>query len=120
VATAFQKSPKISIDYGVMEHAGSVFVVPGSFGWNDVGDWRAVYTLSEKDAHGNAIHGNAIVHDASGCLIQGDSRLVVLVGIDGAVVVDTEDAVLVCRIDSAQQVKNVVDYLHVHQLEQYV
>jgi mannose-1-phosphate guanylyltransferase len=120
VATAFQKSPKISIDYGVMEHAGSVFVVPGSFGWNDVGDWRAVYTLSEKDAHGNAIHGNAIVHDASGCLIQGNSRLVVLVGIDGAVVVDTEDAVLVCRIDSAQQVKNVVDYLHVHQLEQYV
>ncbi len=117
---AFQKSPKISIDYGVMERAKSVYVVPGSFGWSDVGDWRAVYGLSDKNEHGNAIQGNVIVHDSSRCLVQGNDRLVVLVGIHDAVVVDTDDAVLICNTESAQQVKNVVDYLHVNQLDDYI
>ncbi len=120
ITAAFMKCPKISIDYGVMERAHTVFVVPGSFGWNDVGDWRAVYTLSDKNDHGNAIQGNVIVHDSSRCLVQGGERLIVLVGIHDAVVVDTEDAVLVCNQESAQQVKNVVDYLNVHQLNQYI
>lgn len=120
VEEAYGKSPHISIDYGVMERADRVFVVPGSFGWSDVGDWRTVYELSEKDEHGNAIQGNVIVHDSSRCLIQADRRLVVLVGVHDGVVVDTDDALLVCHRESAQQVKNVVDYLHAHQLEQYV
>ena len=91
-----------------MERAEKVFVVPGSFGWNDVGDWRAVYGLSDKNDYGNAVHGNVIMQDSSRCLVQGDGRLVVLVGIHDTVVVDTEDAVLVCNRESAQQVKNVV------------
>lgn len=118
--TAFQNSPRISIDYGVMERADKVHVVPGSFGWSDVGDWRAVYDLSEKDEHGNALQGNVLLHDASRCLVQGDDRLVVLVGVHDMVVVDTSDAVLVCNRESTQQVKNVVEYLHAHQLTEYV
>jgi len=117
---AFQNSPRISIDYGVMEQADEVYVVPGSFGWSDVGDWRAVYDLSEKDEHGNAIQGNVLMHDASRCLVHGDDRLVVLVGVHDMVVVDTDDAVLVCNRESAQQVKNVVEYLHAHQFADYV
>lgn len=120
VEDAYSQSPHISIDYGVMERAEKVYVVPGSFGWSDIGDWRAVYELSEKNGHGNALHGNVIVHDSSRCLVQADERLVVLVGIHDAVVVDTGDAVLICNRESAQQVKNVVDYLHAHQLEDYV
>ncbi|GIV60696.1 mannose-1-phosphate guanylyltransferase [Rhodocaloribacter litoris] len=120
VAAAFQNSPRISIDYGVMERAGKVYVVPASFGWSDVGDWRAVYELSEKDEHGNALQGNVIVHDASRCLVQSDDRLVVLIGLHDTVVIDTEDAVLVCHRESAQQVKNVVDYLYAHQLTRYI
>ncbi len=120
VEEAYAKSPHISIDYGVMERAERVYVVPGSFGWSDVGDWRAVYELAEKDEHGNALHGNVIVHDSSRCLVQANSRLVVLVGIHDAVVVDTKDAVLLCNRESAQQVKNVVDYLHAHRLEEFV
>jgi len=118
--TAFQNSPRISIDYGVMEQADEVYVVPGSFGWSDVGDWRAVYDLSEKDEHGNAIQGNALMHDASRCLVHGGDRLMVLVGAHDLVVVDTDDAVLVCNRESAQQVKNVVEYLHAHQYTEYV
>lgn len=120
VEEAYAKSPRISIDYGVMERAEQVYVVPGSFGWSDVGDWRAVYEHSEKDEHGNALQGNVIVHDSSRCLVQADSRLIVLVGIHDVVVVDAKDAVLVCNRESAQQVKNVVDYLHAHRLEEYV
>ncbi len=120
VAEAYQTSPSISIDYGVMERADHVYVVPGSFGWSDVGDWRAVYDLSDKDRHGNVLHNHVIVHDSSRCLVQGSDRLVVLIGIHDAVVVDTEDALLVCHRDSTQQIKNVVNYLHAHQLDEYV
>ncbi len=117
---AFRNSPRISIDYGVMEQADTVYVVPGSFEWNDVGDWRAVYDLSEKDEHGNVIEGNVIMQDSSRCYVQAGDRLVVLVGLHDKVVVDTDDAVLVCNRDSAQQVKQVVEYLHAHQFEDYV
>lgn len=120
VVNAYQRSPHISIDYGVMERAQEVYVVPGSFGWSDVGDWRAVYELSGKDDHGNALQGNALLHDSSRCLVQAADRLVVLIGIHDTVVVDTKDAVLVCHRENAQQVKNVVDYLHAHQLDGYV
>ena len=117
---AFQNSPRISIDYGVMEQADTVYVVPGTFDWNDVGDWRAVYDLSDKDEHGNVIEGNVIMQDSSRCYVQTEDRLVVLVGMHDKVVVDTGDAVLVCDRESAQQVKQVVEYLHAHQFEEYV
>lgn len=120
VERAFQNSPRISIDYGVMERAEKVYVVPGSFGWSDVGDWRAVYDLGEKNELGNTVRGNAILHNASRCLVQAGERLIVLVGINDAVVVDSEDAVLVCNRDSAQQVKNVVEHLHAWNLEKYI
>lgn len=120
VEQAYRRSPHISIDYGVMERAENVFVVPGAFGWSDVGDWRAVYEHSQKDDHGNAVQGDVIMHDSSRCLVQTRERLVVLVGVHDMVVVDTPDALLVGRREAMQQVKNVVEYLHAHQLEDYV
>ena len=123
ITEAFRTTPKISIDYGVMERAapsGHVYVVPGSFGWSDVGDWRAVYEMRDKDKAGNAFEGNVIVHNASRCYVRSHERLIVLVGIQDAAVVDTGDAVLVCNMNSTQQVKNIVDYLGSHGLEEYV
>jgi mannose-1-phosphate guanylyltransferase len=120
VTRAFQACPSISIDYGVMERADKVYVVPGSFDWSDVGDWKAVYDLSEHGKAGNVIEGQAILHDASRCLIHADKRLIAVVGIDDIMVVDTPDALLVCHRDAAQRVKNVVDYLYTHQLEDFV
>ncbi|NND71302.1 MAG: NTP transferase domain-containing protein [Rhodothermales bacterium] len=120
VARAFEQSPSISIDYGVMERASHVYVVPGSFGWSDVGDWRAVYDESEKDEHGNATKGIVLLKDSSRCLVQAGGKLFALVGMHDTVVVESDDAVLICNRDSAQTVKNVVDYLNAHQLEEYV
>ena len=120
VYQAFSTCPRISIDNGVMEKADKVYVVPGAFGWSDVGDWRAVYDLSIKDKLGNALQGQALVHDASRNLVQSNNRLVVLIGIHDTIVVDTPDAVLVCNRESTQHVKTVVDYLHAHQYEDYI
>jgi mannose-1-phosphate guanylyltransferase len=123
VARAFQRSPKISIDYGVMERAASdgvVYVVPGAFGWSDVGDWRAVYDLAEHDQAGNAVEGNVILHNAGRSYVRSEGRLVVLVGVRDLAVIDTNDAVLVCHLDNTQQVKNIVDYLGSHGMEGYV
>ncbi len=121
VERAFRSSPSISIDYGVMERADDVYVVPGSFGWSDVGDWRTVYDLSEKNEHGNVLHGHTLMHDAARCYVASETgRLVVAVGVHDTVVVDTEDALLICNRESTQQVKNVVEYLHAHRLDEYV
>jgi len=120
IRDAYSRCPSISIDYGVMERSDRVFVIPGDFDWNDVGDWKAVYDLHEKNSSGNVILGNAIAQDSANCLIQANNRLVVLVGMKDVVVVDTDDATLVCRMDQTQEVKSVVDYLNTEQLSEFV
>ncbi len=123
VDEAFQTTPKISIDYGVMEPAApdmNTWVVPGSFGWSDVGDWRAVYEVSEKDQAGNAVEGDVVVHTTSRCYVRSKDRMIVLVGVQDLAVVDAGDALLVCKMDATQQVKNIVDYLGSHGLEEYL
>jgi mannose-1-phosphate guanylyltransferase len=123
---AFKESPRISIDNGVMERSKDIFVVPGSFGWNDVGDWKAVYEQSVKmgadDEQGNVVRDEepVLLHNSSRCYVQGSDRLISLVGMHDTVVVDTDDALLVCHRDNAQQVKQVVEYLHAHQFDDYV
>lgn len=121
IAEAYERSPKISIDYGILEQADRVLVVPGSFGWSDVGDWRAVHELSDKDDAGNRAEGNVILQDTARSFARSaDGRLLVLVGMEDAVVVDTGDAVLVCHREQAQKVKDVVDFLGVHGMDEYV
>jgi mannose-1-phosphate guanylyltransferase len=124
VRQAYERTPKISIDYGVMERATAagdpVLVVPGSFGWSDVGDWRAVYSLAEKDTAGNATEGEVVLHNAARCYARADGRLLALVGVQDVAVIDTGDAVLVCDIEQAQQVKNVVDFLGSRGMTDYV
>ena len=124
VEEAYSATPKISIDYGVMEPAaaaGDVFVVPGAFGWSDVGDWRAVYDLAEKDTAGNASEGNVIFHNTGRSYARSsDGRLIALVGVRDTVVVDTGDAILVCGLDATQRVKDIVDYLGSHGMDEHV
>ena len=121
VADAYERAPKISIDYGIMEQADRVLVVPGAFGWSDVGDWRAVHDIADKDDAGNRAEGNVILQDTARSFARSsDGRLLVLVGMEDALVVDTGDAVLVCHREQAQKVKDVVDFLGVHGMDEYV
>ncbi|OPY77356.1 MAG: Alginate biosynthesis protein AlgA [Syntrophorhabdus sp. PtaU1.Bin153] len=111
----FSSCPADSIDYAVMEKLTTLsdasirgIVVPMNAGWSDVGSWDAVWGIAEKDGHGNSSSGDVITEDTCQSLVLATSRLVTCVGIDGLVVVETPDAVLVAKKNKAQDVKKIV------------
>src|SRR5687768_16399419 len=107
---AFTACPSDSIDYAVMEKTDAAMVLPVDIGWSDVGSWSALWDVSERDASGNAHHGDVIAVDSRNSYAYA-RRLVALVGVDDLVVVETDDAVLVARKDRVQDVKAVVAQL---------
>jgi mannose-1-phosphate guanylyltransferase len=116
LAEVFPKLPSISIDHGVMEKAAKIAVVPGDFGWNDVGSWQATWEMSSRDAQGNALPEGSIAVDANNNLVRDLSATAgkkrwALVGVSDLVVVETDDAVLVIPRERAQDVRAVVDAL---------
>src|ERR1700676_2085871 len=100
----------ISIDFGIMEKADNVYVIPASFGWSDLGTWNSAYENLEKDELGNAIAGeNVLVIDAEKCIVHsGNNKLLVLQGLNDFIVVDTHDVLLVCKRDKEQEIKDYV------------
>jgi mannose-1-phosphate guanylyltransferase len=105
---AWTRTKKLSVDYAVMEKASGVRVVPLNAGWDDVGSWEAAARLREE---ARVEYGDKIVLDSPGSVVFGEDRLVVLLGVPGAVVVDTQDALLVVDRSRAQEVRKVVDEL---------
>ena len=100
-----------SIDYGIMEHASDVLVLQGKFGWNDLGCWEEVYKIAAKDKHGNVILGDPVLKDVENSYIETSGRTVALVGVKNMIVVDTPDALLICKKENSQDVKWVVEKL---------
>ncbi|MEP6711159.1 MAG: mannose-1-phosphate guanylyltransferase [Ferruginibacter sp.] len=100
----------ISIDYGVMEKADNVYVIPSSFGWSDLGTWASAYETFERDYLDNAVGGNnVIVIDATKNMVHADhKKLVVLQGLDDFIVVDTKDVLLICKKENEQHIKEYV------------
>ncbi len=109
INTHFPTAPNISIDHGVLEKAGELYVVPADIGWSDVGSWDAVFDIAEKDTHGNATQGNVVAVDCSNTLIRSGKRLVAAVGVSDLSIVETADAILVSKRGESQKVKDVVD-----------
>lgn len=101
----------ISIDYGIMERSSDVVVVPGEFGWNDVGSWDMMNVLHEQDAEGNILLADHICFDTKNTTVYSEKRLITTVGVDNLVIVDTSDAIMVCTKDSVQNVKKIVEKL---------
>lgn len=101
----------ISVDYGIMEKSDDILVVPGEFGWNDVGSWDMMNVLHKEDGNGNIALGDALVLESKNTTVYAGSRLVAVVGTDDLVVVETPDAVMVCPRSKAQDVKKLVDAL---------
>lgn len=108
---AFAACPSDSIDYAVMERADNGIVVPLDAGWSDVGSWDALWELSEKDADGNSTSGDVMLEGAKRSIVRGKDRLVVVMGLEDAIVIETDDAVLVATKERAQDVKKIVDRL---------
>lgn len=107
----FAHIESVSIDYGVMEHAEHVRVVPADIGWNDVGHWAALSDFAQADRDGNVVAGDVVLVDASDNIVHTEGPTVAVVGARDLVVVATGDAVLVCPRERAQDVRRVVDAL---------
>ncbi|MGH7155723.1 MAG: mannose-1-phosphate guanylyltransferase/mannose-6-phosphate isomerase, partial [Acetobacteraceae bacterium] len=110
-AAEFAACPSISLDYAVAEQTTRAAVVPADLGWSDVGSWTALWELGAKDPRGNVVVGDAILENADNCYVRSDGMLAAVVGLDDAVVVVTEDAVLAAHRGHAQDVKKLVDRL---------
>ena len=113
-ARVFEATESISIDYGIMERADALNVVPASFGWSDLGSWESAWELSERDAANNAADAGAVLIDSSGnlvCDFGAAGRTIALVGVRDMCVVLTDDALLVIPRERAQDVRRVVDEL---------
>lgn len=116
----FSKLEPTSIDYGVMERSNKVAVIPADLGWSDVGSWTALDEISRRDKDGNVITGNVIDVDSRDSILYASNRLVATLGLRDMVVVDTEDATLVCRKDRAQDVKKIVEELKRRGAEEHI
>lgn len=111
LAAVFEDIPALSIDYALMEKAGGVLVSEGNFGWSDVGAWSALADIWARDGAGNAVRGDSVVLDSRNVLCYNPGKLTALVGLEDLVIVDTKDALLVCRMDLDQKVKEVLEIL---------
>lgn len=119
--TAYSEMRPISIDYGVMEKAQHRFVIPADFGWNDLGSWDEVARLYPKDERDNAASDGVYMRDVRDCHVSAVSgRFMALIGVEDMIVIDTDDALLVCRKGRSQEVKEVVDHLRKKGLGQYL
>lgn len=104
---------KESIDYGIMEKADQIDTLPGSFGWDDVGSWLAVERINKTNDYGNYIEGDVITVNTQRSTICGQKKLIAAVGVEDLIVIDTEDAMLICAKDSTQDVKKVIENLRI-------
>jgi mannose-1-phosphate guanylyltransferase len=106
----YPQCTNISIDYAIMEKADNVYVIPSSFGWSDLGTWNSAYDNLEKDYLGNAVTGkNVMVIDAAKCMVSvDDGKLVLLQGVEDLLIIDTKDALLICKKENEQKIKEYV------------
>lgn len=119
----FPTLPSVSIDKGIMEHLDQLSVVPGDFGWSDLGSWQSAWEFAQKDANENALpegavaiaaHRNLVVDLREHSSKQAKKRVIAMVGVNDMVVVETDDALLVVAREQAQQVRDVVEWLKTH------
>lgn len=116
----YSKMKGISIDYGVMEKSTDVYTIKSDFGWSDVGSWDEIYSIKEKDAHGNVKLGKVVTIDSKNCLIINDQKITAAVGVEDLLIVDTDNGLLVCKRGDSQKVKDVVDYLRRKGMTEYL
>lgn len=116
----FVKMESQSIDYGIMEKAENIYILPGMFGWDDVGSWLALERIKKTNELGNVVDGNIITIDTQNCIIQGTKKLIATVGMKDMIVVDTEDATLICAKDSTGSIKKVLENLKICNRDEYL
>tara|TARA_Y100000589_G_scaffold298045_1_gene306275 strand:+ start:74 stop:1522 length:1449 start_codon:yes stop_codon:yes gene_type:complete len=108
----FEKCPDTSIDIAVFEKTKKAFVIPLDCGWDDIGNWESIWNLSKKDKNDNSLNGKVVTHDTIKSLIKSETRLVLTIGLENIIIIDTKDALLVANKKNAQDVKKLVQTLN--------
>lgn len=116
----FSRFESISVDYGILEKASDIYTIPGSFGWDDVGSWLAVSRIKKTNQDGNVVSGNVTAVHTTDCIIEGTDKLIATVGLKDLIVVDTQDAMLICNKNNANDIKLVLESLKRSNQEKYL
>ena len=110
IEKAYSHCKSISIDYAIMEKADNVFTMLGDFGWSDLGSWNALHELKEKDADNNIIESTALLYNSKSNYIKGKKeKLLIISDLEGYLVADFEDILLICKKDNATKFKSFVN-----------
>ncbi|HKB87126.1 MAG TPA: mannose-1-phosphate guanylyltransferase [Ignavibacteriaceae bacterium] len=120
LANVYGKLRNISIDYGIMEKSQNVYLIKGEFSWSDVGSWEEVYQLTNKDENGNALVGHVFTEMTVDSYIYSPDKFTSVIGVDNLIIINTDNALLVCRRDKSQDVKKIVDHLKINKLTEYL
>ena len=107
----YSEMESISIDYGVLEKSKRLAVLPADIGWSDLGDWTTIHSLSAHDERGNTLSPQVIDKDSRNSFVHGNGRTIATIGLENIVVIDTDDAFLVCSQSRTQEVKTIVQQL---------
>ena len=108
-----------SIDYALLEKSNRVAVIPVDMGWTDLGSWESLHKVSDKDNEGNVLRGNVISQETKNSLIFSEKKLVASIGVENLIIVETDDALLVCDINRSQEVKELVERLKREKRNEY-
>ena len=109
---SFEQCPKLSIDYAVMEKTQNAYVIPLNAGWSDIGNWKSLWENEKKDENGNSLIGDVKIKNVRNCYLNSKDKLLVTIGTENLIVVQTSDATLVAHNDCSQEIKNIVDQLN--------
>lgn len=125
IENAYCQAENVPIDVAVSEKADNLLLLPADFTWSDIGDWKVSYDLKDKDENGNVIEtfgdqGWHLGEDTKNCLIETQNRLVATIGVSNLVVIETDDAVLICDKEKAQDVKKIVSFLREQKKDRYL
>lgn len=116
----FPTFPSISIDYGIMEKSKNIFTIPGTFGWDDVGSWLSLGRIRTTNENGNIINGNVLSINTDNCIIEGSDKLIATIGLEDLIIVDTEDAILICDKTKTNDIKKVLENLKICNRNEYL
>ena len=122
IKNVYSQCSNISIDYGIMEKAENVFVIPSDFGWSDVGTWGSIFDIYTKDYLDNAVDGKLVqIYDSSNNMISvSDEKLVVIQGAENFCIIDTKDVLLICKKENEQEIKQITNDLKRHKLDMFL
>lgn len=116
----YKKINSISFDYGILEKAKNVICIKSSFKWSDIGSWDELHQLQLKDANNNVITGDVVSIDSRNCLINSSGKLIATVGIDDLIIVDTDEATLICKKSESDRVQEIVDFLRRNHINKFL